>query len=121
MSIGGVETNHFSLWHDKAGNAVSQPLAGITDPETGLHFPDLNASHSEALQTNLILPEPCDFLSKGLPQCSIVRPTSDPLGGARAAIAGLTVDRLFNGRSPGFFGFVQGLAREADAAERHLR
>ena len=32
VSIGGVETNHFSLWHDKAGNAVAQPLAGVTDP-----------------------------------------------------------------------------------------
>lgn len=42
-----VETNHFSLWHDKAGNAVAQPLAGVTDPETGLHFPDLNASGGE--------------------------------------------------------------------------
>ncbi len=58
VSIGGVETNHFSLWHDKAGNAVSQPLAGVIDPETGLHFPDLNASGGEATQTNLILPEP---------------------------------------------------------------
>src|SRR5580704_15309693 len=33
VSIGGVETNHFSLWHDKAGNAVAQPLAGVTDPQ----------------------------------------------------------------------------------------
>ena len=39
VSIGGVETNHFSLWHDKAGNAVAQPLAGVTDPETGVTFP----------------------------------------------------------------------------------
>ncbi len=121
VSIGGVETNHFSLWHDKAGNAVAQPLAGITDPETGLHFPDLNAPHSESVQTNLILPEPCDFLSKGLPQCSIVRPSSDALGGARAAIAGLTADGLFTGQSSAFFRFVHGLAREADAAERHVR
>ena len=30
VSIGGVEVNHFGLWHDKAGNAVSQPLAGVT-------------------------------------------------------------------------------------------
>ena len=32
VSIGGVETNHFSLWHDKAGNAVAQPLAGRHRP-----------------------------------------------------------------------------------------
>src|ERR1019366_10536965 len=44
LSIGGVEVDHFGLWHDKAGNAVSQPLAGVPDPETGFTFPDLNAS-----------------------------------------------------------------------------
>jgi hypothetical protein len=30
VSIGGVEVDHFGLWHDKGGNAVSQPLAGVT-------------------------------------------------------------------------------------------
>jgi len=25
VSIGGVEIDHFGLWHDKAGNAVAQP------------------------------------------------------------------------------------------------
>src|SRR5579863_10519001 len=40
LSIGGVEIDHFSLWHDKGGNAVAQPLAGISDPITGLTFPD---------------------------------------------------------------------------------
>ena len=39
VSIGGVETNHFSLWHDKAGNAVAQPLAGVTDPRDRGHLP----------------------------------------------------------------------------------
>ncbi len=120
VAIGGVETNHFSLWHDKAGNAVAQPLAGVTDPETGLHFPDLNAPHTEALQTNLILPEPTEFIP-GLPQVSIVRPTSDQLAGARAAVKGLTADGLFAGQSPEFFRFVTKLADEADAAQRRVR
>ena len=61
VSIGGVEVNHFAVWHDKAGNAVAQPLAGVTDPETGTTFPDLNARNGELFQTNLIFPEPCDF------------------------------------------------------------
>ena len=65
LAIGGVETNHFSLWHDKAGNAVADPLAGVTDPITGTTFPNLNDG-SEATQTNLILPEPCEFIP-GLP------------------------------------------------------
>jgi hypothetical protein len=97
VSIGGVETNHFSLWHDKAGNAVAQPLAGITDPETGTTFPDLNAKGGELTQTNLILPEPCAFLHPGLPECSIVRPTVDRLGGAVATIESFTADGLFHG------------------------
>jgi ferritin-like protein len=118
VSIGGVETNHFSLWHDKAGNAVAQPLAGVTDPETGVTFPDLNAKGGELGQTNLILPEPCEFLSPGLPACSIVRPTVGHLGGAVATIASFTADRLFEGQSAKFFRVVNRLAQEADAATR---
>jgi hypothetical protein len=119
VSIGGVETNHFSLWHDKAGNAVAQPLAGLTDPETGVTFPDLNAKGGELNQTNLILPEPTEFLSPGLPACSIVRPTIDHLGGAVATVASFTADRLFEGQSAKFFRVVNRLAQEADAAKRH--
>jgi Ferritin-like domain len=117
VSIGGVETNHFSLWHDKAGNAVAQPLAGVTDPETGVTFPDLNAKGGELNQTNLILPEPARFL-RGLPACSVVRPTLDRLGGAVGTIESFTADRLFEGQSQKFFNTVHKLAREADAARR---
>ncbi len=118
VSIGGVETNHFSLWHDKAGNAVAQPLAGVTDPETGVTYPDLNAKGGELNQTNLILPEPCEFLHRDLPACSIVRPTLDDNGGAVATIKSFTADRLFEGQTPKFFNTVHKLAREADAASR---
>jgi Ferritin-like domain len=118
VAIGGVETNHFSLWHDKAGNAVNAPLAGVTDPKTGTHFPNLNTG-SEATQTNLILPEPCEFIP-GLPACSVVRPTVDNVAGAQAAVRGLTMDGLFNGQSDAFFTFIRRLAREADAAEREI-
>jgi hypothetical protein len=117
VSIGGVETNHFSLWHDKAGNAVAQPLAGVVDPKTGLRFPDLNAKGGELNQTNLILPEPCTFV-RGLPAVSVVRPTSDRLGGAVATIKSFTADGLFHGQSAKFFKTIHQLAREADAASR---
>jgi hypothetical protein len=89
ISIGGVEIDHFSLWHDKAGNAVAQPLAGVTDPKTGLTFPNLNDPATlarlhlqlELTQTNKILPEPCDFLEhETLPPCSVIRPTSTRRG-----------------------------------------
>ena len=119
VAIGGVETNHFSLWHDKAGNAVSDPLAGVTDPKTGTTFPNLNKTGGEATQTNLILPEPCEFIP-GLPACSVVRPTIDAQAGAMAAVRGLTADGLFNGQGDDFFRFIKRLAREADAAVRQV-
>jgi hypothetical protein len=123
LSIGGVEMDHFSLWHDKAGNAVSQPLAGVTDPETGLTFPDLNAvtpaSALELTQTNKILPEPCDFLEgEALPPCSVIRPTSTALGGAVATVNSWTADGLFRGQSKAFFDLALQLATAADNAQR---
>jgi hypothetical protein len=118
VSIGGVEIDHFGLWHDKAGNAVAQPLAGVTDPVTGLTFPDLNALHSELDQTNLILPEPCGFIDPNLPACSVIRPTSTVDGGAVATIKAFTDDLLFAGQSPAFFKLVAQLAIAADSARR---
>jgi hypothetical protein len=117
VAIGGVEVNHFAVWHDKAGNAVSQPLAGVKDPETGTTFPDLNASGGEATQTNLIFPEPVQFI-RGLPDVSLIRPTLDRNAGATAAVRALTADGLFTGQSASFFRFIKKLARQADAAAR---
>jgi len=125
LSIGGVEIDHFSLWHDKAGNAVAQPLAGVTDPETGLTFPDLNAvapaAALELTQTNKIQPEPCDFLEgETLPPCSVIRPTSTALGGAVATVNAFRDDGLFNGQSTEFFELAMQLATAADNARREL-
>jgi hypothetical protein len=118
VSIGGVEIDHFGLWHDKAGNAVAQPLAGVTDPVTGLKFPDLNNPATELTQTNKVLAEPCTFLSKNLPPCSVIRPSSTKNSGAIAAVTGLTNDLLFDGQSPQFFELITALASEADDAQR---
>src|SRR6202790_1662816 len=118
VSIGGVEIDHFGLWHDKAGNAVNLPLAGVTDPETNLTFPNLNARNSELAQTNLILPEPCDFISKSLPPCSVIPPTSTHNGGAVATIKAFTDDLLFLGQSTGFLAVVNQLAIAADSVRR---
>src|ERR1700731_3931511 len=41
LSIGPTETMHFQTWSDKAGNAVSPPLAPLTFGD--LTFPNLNA------------------------------------------------------------------------------
>ncbi len=120
VSIGGTEVNHFAVWHDKAGNAVAQPLAGVKDPETGVTFPDLNSPPfgRELFQTNLIMPEPTDFIRKSLPKCSVIRPSLDRNAGAMAVVAFLTSTGLFVGQSKKFFRAAHELAREADAAQR---
>jgi Ferritin-like domain len=111
LSIGPTETMHFQTWQDKAGNAPP-----LTDPTTGLTFPDLNAD-GELLQTNLIMPEPTIFLDRKFPICSIIRPTATE-GAAAAAAQALTADGLFIGQSPEFFDAVGGLVKAADEAQR---
>jgi hypothetical protein len=118
VSIGGVEIDHFGLWHDKGANAVSQPLAGVVDPVTGLTFPDLNNPPTELTQTNKILPEPCNFISKSLPRCSVIRPTSTQNGGAVATVKAFTADGLFIGQPAAFFELSMQLAIAADSARR---
>ncbi|GGF36375.1 hypothetical protein GCM10011611_48560 [Aliidongia dinghuensis] len=120
LSIGGTEVCHFQTWHDKAGNAVSDPLAPLTDPTNpALVFPNLNVNPGgEDFQTNLIMPEPCPFLRPGLPRVSIIRPVATS-GAAMAALKGLTGMGIFIGQSKQFFEFLQDLAEDADAARRH--
>ena len=120
VSIGGVEVNHFAVWHDKAGNAVAQPLAGVKDPETGVTFPDLNSPPfgGERFQTNLIMPEPTDFISQRLPKCSVIRPSTVHNSGAMAAVNALTANGLFDGQSKKFFAAARALAKAADSAHR---
>jgi len=111
LSIGGSEIMHFQTWQDKAGNALP-----LTDPTTGLTFPDLNAD-GELTQTNLIMPEPTPFLDRKFPIVSIIRPTETD-GVAMGAVNAFTADGLFIGQSPEFFAVLTGLAKAADAA-RH--
>jgi hypothetical protein len=111
LSIGPTETMHFQTWQDKAGNAPP-----LTDPTTGLVFPDLNAD-GELLQTNLIMPEPTIFLDRKFPICSIIRPTHTD-GAAMGAVKALTANGLFIGQSAEFFAVMTNLAQAADAA-RH--
>lgn len=120
LGIGPVETSHFQTWHDKAGNTV--PLTDV-DPVTGasVTFPDLTADipQPESLQSNLIMPEPTDFLSHKLPPCSVIRPIKTN-GAAMGAAKGLTASGLFTGQSPDFFRALHKLAQEADAAQRGI-
>ena len=125
ISMGPVEIMHFQTWHEKAGQV--RPL---TDPTNGLTFPDLNsgvdpntgakgAAVRQMFQTNLIMPEPCPFISTSLPVCSVIRPTNTT-GAATGALKFLTAMGLFIGQSPTFFAYLTGLAAAADAAQRGI-
>ena len=118
LSIGPTEAMHFQTWQDKAGNAPN-----ISDPSQNLSFPNLNTStNADLLQTNLIMPEPTFFLNKSLGPVSIVRPTTDALNGAVAAVKGLTADGLFfdpvTSQNTGIVNRLLELAEEADEARR---
>ena len=114
ISIGPTETMHFQTWQDKAGNAPP-----LTDPTNGLVFPNLNALpfDTEQFQTNLIMPEPCPFISRNLPVCSVIRPT-ETKGVAMGVVKFLTAMGLFIGQSPAFFQLLSDLAEDADQARR---
>jgi Ferritin-like domain len=118
ISIGPTETMHFQTWADKAGNAP--PLTAV-DPMTGVSvtFPDLNSPPfgGENFQTNLIMPEPCPFISRKLPKCSVIRPT-ETKGIAMGVVNFLTAMGLFIGQSPAFFSLMRDLAEDADEATR---
>ena len=120
LSIGPTETSHFQTWHDKAGNALQDPL-DVTDSTTSnptLVFPNINVNPGgEDVQTNLIMPEPCPFLNRKFPVCSVIRPT-ETRGVAMGAVKGLVADGLFIGQSKEFLQFITELAEEADAARR---
>jgi hypothetical protein len=133
ISIGGVEIDHFSLWHDKMGNAFAQPLAPLSDTTTGLTFVDFNnpvnqhnamlsaadqKAGGQIFQTNLIQPEPCEFLSPDLPACSIIRSTLSPGGGPMATVQSFIADGLFAGQNQQFLEQLMELASEAEAARR---
>jgi hypothetical protein len=117
ISIGPTETMHFQTWSDLAGDAPP-----LTDPTNGLTFPDLNSPpfDGEDFQTSLIMPEPCPFLSRKLPVCSVIRPT-ETKGAAMGALRFLTAMGLFSGQSPEFFELMRNLAEDADKARRHGR
>jgi hypothetical protein len=114
ISIGPTETMHFQTWQDKAGNAPP-----LTDPTNGLVFPDLNAPPfgGPEFQTNLIMPEPCPFISHNLPRCSVIRPT-ETKGIAMGVVKFLTDMGLFIGQSGEFFELLHDFAEDADEAKR---
>jgi ferritin-like protein len=120
LSIGGSEVMHFQTWQDKAGNATAVTDFDPVNNST-VTFPDLHATGTpENLQANLIMPEPCDFISANLPACSIIRPTGAAHVSAMGAVKAFTADGLFRGQPQKFLDFLNALARAADAARREM-
>lgn len=117
LSIGGDEIAHFLEWVDFSGNSVQPPIAPLTDPTNGLTFPNFDVTINPLLQTNLIFPVPCEFISPKLPHCAVIRPTATA-GIAAGAVKALTADGLFIGQPPEFFSTLKALAAAADAAKR---
>ena len=85
-------------------------------------FPNFDApdpvTANPLLQTNLIFPVPCEFISPNLPKCAVIRPTSANQIDARGAVNAFIADGLFTGQSAKFFNLLRSLAEEADAAHR---
>jgi hypothetical protein len=119
LSIGGSEIMHFQTWQDKAGNAT--PLTDF-DPinNSTVTFIDLTTGQPETLQANLIMPEPCEFIRRSLPACSIIRPTGPGQLDATGVINSFIADGLFRGQPPQFLQLITSLASAADAAEREV-
>jgi hypothetical protein len=108
---------HFQTWSDKAGNA---PALTAVDPliNVSLTFPDFSSS-GEDLKSNLIMPEPCPFISRSLPVCSVIRPT-ETKGIAMGVVKFLSDIGLLIGQSKEFFAFLTDLAEDADDARREI-
>src|ERR1700720_3878397 len=117
LSIGGSEIMHFQTWQDKAGNAT--PLTDF-DPinNSSVTFTDLTTNQPETLQANLIMPEPCEFISPKLPPCAIIRPSGPGQLDATGVINSFIADGLFRGQPPQFLQLITSLASAADAADR---
>jgi hypothetical protein len=120
LGIGGDEICHFLEWVDFSGNSVQPPVAPVEDPTTGLMFPNLDATVNPLLQTNLIFPVPCEFISPNLPMCAVIRPTSPGQIDAIGAIESLIASGLFIGQPQAFLNMLLNLAQEADAARREI-
>ncbi len=109
-SILPVEAIHFTGFHKSL-----ETLPGVS--VDGLTFPDLrnDRQYSEG-----IFPTPCPFLSRDLPDVSVVRPRSKAKAGAINLVNMLTKSGLFKGQTLQFFDNAIQLASAADAAQREV-
>ncbi|MGI8858366.1 MAG: ferritin-like domain-containing protein [Thermomicrobiales bacterium] len=121
VSIGPVEAFHFSTFE---GSLESLPPLSVpaTPTSPAMIFPDLKNNHSETpdnLDAAGVMPDPCTFLRKDLPECSVVRPTTVAKAGAVAAAQGFIASGLFTGQPKAFIDTLLDLAQAADRAKRN--
>jgi hypothetical protein len=81
-------------------------------------FPNFDAAPNPLLQTNLIFPVPCEFISPNLPPVSVIRPTGEGQIDAVGAVNALTADGLFIGQPAAFSALLFEMANAADEAVR---
>jgi hypothetical protein len=132
LSIGPSETMHFQTWQDKAGNAtpltdfdkINNSSVTFTDLTQAQGETDPESLNGDTLQSNLIMPEPTDFLDKKFGPVAIIRPSSIKFGGAVASVVSFAQDGLFldpkTNKNTGLVQRLMQLAEEADEARRQL-
>ena len=109
-SIYATEAIHYAIFEDTFGG-----ISAFRNQNGTLVVPDLTEGK---LGSAHVMPKRCTFLSRHLPTCSVIRPSSTQLAGAVAAVRALTASNLFLGQSHKFFATLFGLAGRADAAIR---
>ena len=60
-------------------------------------------------------PHPCKFLREGLPNVTVIRPTTTAEGGATHLVKGLIKSNVFKGQRQEFLDYMTKLAAAADA------
>jgi hypothetical protein len=120
LSIGADEVCHFLEWVDFSGNSVQPPVAPLAAANGLPAFPNFDATVNPLLQTNLIFPVPCEFISSTLPKCAVIRPTSQGQIDAIGAINSFIAGGLFIGQPQTFIETLLVMAAEADAAQRRV-
>ncbi len=77
-----------------------------------------SCSLKNSFRTNLIFPVPCEFISKDLPLCAVIRPAGPGQIDAKGAITSFIDNGLFIGEPAAFTNLLLELADEADARVR---
>ncbi len=121
VSIGPVEAFHFATFE---GSLESLPPLSVpaTATSPAMVFPDLKGNHSETpdnLDAAGVMPDPCTFLRRDFPECSVVRPANTENAGATAAAKGFIASGLFKGQPKAFIDLLLDLAAAADHAQRN--